>query len=225
VPLSGDTAVAVGHVEIYRLAVSQPFHLRYWCLLLTAFASVGCTSDECTAGRSGCDGNIAQNCVSLSDGGSDSYTVWNFDACDDALCMPAPEGLSEAFCVLDTAPDPECPEDLKELREASRCVDGRVVLWRHGYRTRDYYCPEDATCVDFQSEGFDSSCTSVAFCSRSPAPEPLCQPGVDTACAEDAAIFDCECGFSRDVHACNSAGQTCAYANLGENRPPQGVCR
>ncbi len=193
--------------------------------LLFSLTVAGCAADECTAGRHGCDANVAENCVSISEGEFDSHTTWSRVDCGDDLCLPSPEGLAEAFCALDESPDPECPEELRALRDASRCMDGAVVTWRYGYRADEFYCVEGKACVDISVEGFDPSCHAQAFCSGLSEPEPLCQPGIGTACRDASTIFYCECGFSRNAHACEDPGPSCTYVNLGRGLPDQGVCR
>ena len=204
--------------------IEQAFPRRFAALLLT-LTGVACDADECTAGRAGCDANIAENCVTITEGEFDSHTTWSRDDCGDALCLTPPEGLTEAFCALDESPDPECPEELRSLRDASRCVDGAVVTWRYGYRADEFYCVEGKACVDISVEGFDPTCGAQAFCSGLSAPEPLCQPGVGTACRGDSTISYCACGFSRSAHACENPGPSCKHVNLGGGLPDQGVCR
>ena len=189
------------------------------------FALAGCNTDECTAGGAGCEGNIAGNCVSMSEDEVSSYTVWTRVDCGDGVCLPPQDGVAEAFCALDASPDPECPEELRALREASRCVDGAVVTWRYGYRSRVSYCVDGKVCVDISTEDFDPTCGARAFCSGLSTPDPRCEAGIGSACADDSTLFYCECGFRRLAHACSDPGPSCTYVNLGGGLPPQGVCR
>lgn len=196
---------------------------------LLVFAAAGCTGDECTSGRAGCDGNVAENCVRVGEDEFDFHTEWARQDCGDSQCLAAPvglpDGLVEAFCALETTPDPECPEELRGVRDAARCLEGRLIEWRYGYRTREFYCGAGTRCVDSSTLQFDPKCDSTAFCSTLETPDPSCQPGVGTACADSSTLFYCECGFRRNEHECQSPGPSCVLANLGGNLPSQGVCR
>jgi hypothetical protein len=196
--------------------------------------TAGCVPDACDAGVRRCrhivvDGHVeqvAESCVSVTDSELTSHTEWVVTPCGELACVTPPAGLGGlAFCATDGVPDPACPEALRTEAEASRCLGDTVVTWRFGYRVRDEPCGGGTSCVDVSRTGFDPGCAGTAFCSPLDGPDPLCGPGVATACADERTLVHCACGFRREAHACRSPGPSCRPLLPAAGGPAQAGCR
>jgi hypothetical protein len=193
------------------------------CVLLPAWA---CQSDECELGPPRCDGNVAENCVSVSDTELTSHTELERTDCGLGVCQTPPLGTQAgAFCALEAARDPALSDAQAEMQHFTACADGAAVAWSFGFRITVESCTIDQPCVDASTAGFDPSCSNTAFCATSNEPDVRCTPGIGSACATETDIFYCACGFARDVHPCASPGPSCVLEEASEDLPPQGVCR
>ncbi len=169
--------------------------------ILVAILLLGCTpADECEGPLAGCDRNVAITCQSRAINDLQSY--WDFRSmpCGDRFCRAA---NGAAYCALDPAEDPACPEELRGSYQASGCVAGVLTTWRYGARIAAETCANGTTCL-----ALDGACSGEVFCVASTSPEPLCA-GAFTRCVDEQVIAYCRCGIQVDAHACENPGPRC----------------
>ncbi|MBI5501059.1 MAG: hypothetical protein HY907_12510 [Deltaproteobacteria bacterium] len=196
----------------------------WWVVVLALPAGVGCRADECLGGERRCRENVAESCVGVSDTELTGHTEWRVEPCGARFCAVPPAGVAGgAFCALGDSLDPECPVELRAASDASACLDGHAVRWSFGFRVGDDACAAGAACVDEWHPEATSGCDAAAFCAAGSSPDPLCGPGVFTACADETTIVYCRCGFRVDAHACANPGPRCVLEDGGGGL--QGVCR
>jgi hypothetical protein len=223
--------VQAGGVVSSALMSNRTGNLLRGCVVVTVLAAVwaaGCTADECPAEATQCIGNVAETCFRVPDTEFTGHTELRREDCGARFCKVPPGSSERAFCALSDEVDAACPEELRARSHASRCLDNVLVEWRFGFRVRETPCSGGATCVDAAHPGFrsqDPDCKEASFCSPHDSVDPLCTPGVFTACADGETIVYCACGYVAEAHRCSSPGPACKLEPSGAGGPAQGVCR
>lgn len=208
--------------QIRRMPAPRASTLALAAVLAAALPACG---HECDGPYARCEGNVAANCGWRWLNELSGRWELRRDDCGARVCQEPPSDTNgSALCALDAEPDPACPPELRALGRASACVDGAVVTWAWGYRIDEAACAPGAVCADTTAEGFDPACAGVALCSPLDAPDPLCEEGVFTACADERTIVYCTCGWRSDAHACADPGPSCTLVPVDGARD-QGACR
>jgi hypothetical protein len=174
---------------------------------------------ECDGPYARCEGNVAASCGFRWTSELTGYWSLRREECGERFCQAL---AGEVFCALDADEDPICPVELAEVSNASRCHVGDLVTWKWCRRVAAEPCA--GTCADVASPGFDPVCTTSAVCSPFDAPDPLCEQGVFTSCADDRTIVYCACRWRASAHACENPGPSCTFVPVDGARP-QGACR